>query len=801
MENPLASMPSDDENKSAQQKSSKPKPEPQNQRPQNREQESLVEPPQKKEQEAPEMPGPENAAKKAQQEKLSEKKSFFTKGKIIAIFVGLVVIAAIVGAVIYYQSSEQFQGATFDKTKRETTAETAVVEGEVVESCPSEKGLAPSDRQFTYKCACTLDERTPNPEIWDPVDGVWTEDPTVHENPCVCPEERPIFDSEANECIQLELAPLAPIPLTRDQETCENTTAKGDLINAYNQRNWDAYRTAIQKLDDLDCFSECDTHIYWIILYLNTNDIDNASTRFASFKRTCGSDCNTYFNLMAIVAEILSDKDQRIQTFEQTRDGLSEEELNFLSLVAQGYINSCQCISMEDLLANPPRILDSYFEDSSDLISAVNEPLSSSRLTKEDLNLVIAYAQAYSPSVQSVLQQVYDDNCIVEEIPQNCEDLNIKAPFESDTHVMDNLFDPATDELAVEIVGGEDNIQNYRYTAAQDTVKFDDTSSDFISQNQMVSLSGGPAEGDTEEITVTAIDVTGRPLTECSDSFTITRPAEEQPVCRSLEIVEPAAANQPGTPTIEIPASGFENETIRVELDADPGSYVDLRYTSDNGNITFNDEGVLDTSALSVSMDGAPPEDVEELVTVWARQETDGGVSGIETCNDAFIVTVSPEIDEDEPPRLTFVPPDEEEPVCGDGEINQDFEECDDGNNINGDGCSADCIIEDEPPSLTYVPPDEEEDEPPVITYVPPTEEEDEPSVITYVPSTEEEDEPPTTTIATTPPTEPTPVYVTQTPAQPAHAAAPATPETGPGLIIPLIGTALGGAWLRRKKK
>ncbi len=32
-------------------------------------------------------------------------------------------------------------------------------------------------------------------------------------------------------------------------------------------------------------------------------------------------------------------------------------------------------------------------------------------------------------------------------------------------------------------------------------------------------------------------------------------------------------------------------------------------------------------------------------------------------------------------------------PICGDGDINQPFEECDDGNNIGGDGCEADCAL------------------------------------------------------------------------------------------------------------
>ena len=43
-----------------------------------------------------------------------------------------------------------------------------------------------------------------------------------------------------------------------------------------------------------------------------------------------------------------------------------------------------------------------------------------------------------------------------------------------------------------------------------------------------------------------------------------------------------------------------------------------------------------------------------------------------------------------------FVVPD---PACGDGILNQDNEECDDGNDINGDGCENDCTL---PPAATF---------------------------------------------------------------------------------------------------
>jgi len=41
---------------------------------------------------------------------------------------------------------------------------------------------------------------------------------------------------------------------------------------------------------------------------------------------------------------------------------------------------------------------------------------------------------------------------------------------------------------------------------------------------------------------------------------------------------------------------------------------------------------------------------------------------------------------------------DDPEPFCGDGEVNQGWEQCDDGNLINGDGCSSTCQIEEDGP-------------------------------------------------------------------------------------------------------
>jgi cysteine-rich repeat protein len=47
------------------------------------------------------------------------------------------------------------------------------------------------------------------------------------------------------------------------------------------------------------------------------------------------------------------------------------------------------------------------------------------------------------------------------------------------------------------------------------------------------------------------------------------------------------------------------------------------------------------------------------------------------------------------------VPPPPPPPVCGDGNLDAG-EQCDDGNNVNGDGCSAECCIEPPPPPPPY---------------------------------------------------------------------------------------------------
>jgi cysteine-rich repeat protein len=63
----------------------------------------------------------------------------------------------------------------------------------------------------------------------------------------------------------------------------------------------------------------------------------------------------------------------------------------------------------------------------------------------------------------------------------------------------------------------------------------------------------------------------------------------------------------------------------------------------------------------------------------------EGGAGGMEATDPCEVENPPPECFELEPTG----------PACGDGELNQDGERCDDGNSLPGDGCSGVCAIED----------------------------------------------------------------------------------------------------------
>lgn len=217
--------------------------------------------------------------------------------------------------------------------------------------------------------------------------------------------------------------------------------------------------------------------------------------------------------------------------------------------------------------------------------------------------------------------------------------------------------------------------------------------------------------------------------TDSSTTTTTTTTTTTQ-ACRSLEITAPSEAARPGVPTIVLPSGRYVNEPLRISVDTDSGVVTDYRYRSANGYITFKTatgipSNPLDTTSLTVLMNGVVPEGRSEEITVWAR---DGQRNGIPDCNDGYVVTV---------PTGETPPPTEETP--------------------------------------------------------PPTEQI--PVTTTTVTTT-------TPVITTTPITSTTPVAVTTptTTTAPLHGAAPESPETGPGVLIYLVGAGLGGALLRRKK-
>ncbi|MFC1810818.1 hypothetical protein ACFLZH_04930 [Patescibacteria group bacterium] len=693
----------------------------------------------------------------------AEKKPFFTTGKIFAIIAGIVVIAAIVGALIYSQSSERFQGAAGvpgGTSASESSSESATA----VLQCPTELGMVPS--ADGSECVCnTAGGVIENPN-WTPplaTTGDFSPEPL-----CICPAGQTLDTTNAT-CILpsfvttdeakpytglIEQQPsISVIEVTIPEfttETCESAFA--DMVTAYNNSNWIKYIAALSSYQTLNCTDACTLEIYKLIHDLSTGNTSSGLTRLTKYQTIC-PDCNMYFDLVSLGAEILSAREMTSES------GLSNAEQNLFRILVEGYdVDSCQCVEIEGLLINPQTVITDYFPTATNAVTWFNVI---------DSTLRIAYADSYSSGVQSILQLVVDEKCAPVDVPVDCSSLTLKPPFDGTSFDMTDDFNPSTDVLEIE-VDSDDNIADYKYESELGTVIFDETSADYNSPNQSVTLQGGPAEGESDIITVTAIEVTGLPLVDtCQASIEVRRPVVVTPVCNSLEIVTPTSAYQPGTPTLEMPSEGFVNETLGISLDAEPGSYTDLLYTSSNGDITFDGVTSLSTNNLTTLMNGGPLPGGSETVTVTARVTDDAGnVTKIDECTDSFTVSV-PEEDEEEPPSLTYIPP------------------------------------EEEPPSLTYIPPEEE---PPSLTYTPPPPE-DEPPTIVYRPAPptqiiEVPGDPTTvyvTEVVSAPPTEVIPITTTQIAA--AHAAAPVTPETGPGLIIPLIGVAFGGAWLRRKKK
>ncbi len=714
-----------------------------------------------------------------------KKKSFFTTGKILAIVGIAVVVIAIVGAIIYSQTSERFQGASFTTAPAPITIVTTTIPLQPVTAliCADNEGL--TSNPAGDACICDVNDGFVTAPSVAPAATLTVLAPTPPIS-CLCEEGR-LFNSLNNTCEPVNYCDLSeeevkravgdrftnvntrielqaimadytnwhaancglplitiehqPLTLTVPKEELTCNDYINDFRAAYANRNWDAFQGALTQMVTSNCISNCDAKLYWTIFYLYQDDIASAERMAAEQQKEC-TDCNTRFEFLAVVAQVLSDIDRAQQEIGNT---LNPAYTEYLKNLVTGYIQQCQCIEVEAFLDNPVFNVEDTFPDSTtdDNLRSNFIPLT---YTQDDV-LVIAYAQSstLSPTITSVLEDAVQQLCDVPEV-NNCTALEIVQPSSTDLEIIAD-FSPATDNLEFNVTGTDD-VQDYKITSLNGTIGFNETGSNINTENTSATLSGGPAEGESDTIIVQAVDVTGLPLNECKDSLKISRASvpTDEPVCRNLKIVAPAEAQRDGSPEFIIPASGFINENLTVQIDGDQGSWGNIKYntTSENGDITFNDQATLSTTDLTVTMDGKPSGQ-SETITVWALDpETN---VGIDTCHDSFTV----KLDDDGPPSLTYTPPEEEE---------------------------------DDPPSLTYTPPEEEEDDPPILTYTPPVEEEP-PSPSTYIPPAP---------VHEAPPEEPTPAPVL-------HAAAPATPQTGPGVLIPIIGLALGGAWMRRKRK
>jgi hypothetical protein len=128
---------------------------------------------------------------------------------------------------------------------------------------------------------------------------------------------------------------------------------------------------------------------------------------------------------------------------------------------------------------------------------------------------------------------------------------------------------------------------------------------------------------------------------------------DEEPVCRSLRIVEPEDADDGNSyvigplPTIYLePGEELSDETLSFVVDTDEGAVEDFQFFSSQGEITFNNQqSGYRTEDTSVSMNGGVGNNDKEMVWVWAMQADDPDEYWGE-CADAFMVKT--EEDEEE---------------------------------------------------------------------------------------------------------------------------------------------------------
>ncbi len=122
-------------------------------------------------------------------------------------------------------------------------------------------------------------------------------------------------------------------------------------------------------------------------------------------------------------------------------------------------------------------------------------------------------------------------------------------------------------------------------------------------------------------------------------------------------------------------------------------------------HILPDDGSPSDVFGWSVALDG-------DTVVIGARKDADNGVNSgsayvfrLLPCGDGIL---DPDEECDDGNNISCdgcsaICEHEMGFVCGDGGLNTDCgEECDDGNNEDGDGCSADCTLEEPVPAVSH---------------------------------------------------------------------------------------------------
>ncbi|HLG24200.1 MAG TPA: PEGA domain-containing protein, partial [Candidatus Nanoarchaeia archaeon] len=154
-----------------------------------------------------------------------------------------------------------------------------------------------------------------------------------------------------------------------------------------------------------------------------------------------------------------------------------------------------------------------------------------------------------------------------------------------------------------------------------------------------------------------------------------------------------------GTHTLEIHKYGFYDYRESVTITGGQTNEKTITLESSTGNLRV----ISNPDSARVFVDGTrykePDGAGKTPLTVTGLEE---GVHNIVISKDGYSsyaseVTIIAHQTKEMNAELT-------EALCGDGEINQPWEECDDGNTLSGDGCSFDCTIEEDTECPWYKP-------------------------------------------------------------------------------------------------